>query len=595
MINLPASEKRGRVRCVFCRTAVLLLALTVPAAPLRAEFAPDDVHFWIGSGTNTAILVVDWNPTALAWGYRWNGTAPCLTDILETIATEDKRFHAFLSESTYGASLDGFAYDRNGNGGLFEMAQGSQTDPEDLFKRYAGDHYWVLTSGTGDAFSAVAWNCASVGADGFVPVPGEWIALRHINWRTYETPWPSEPAAAETPYAWRVVTADVDTGTGYGDVTAALGAPARANPYFDPVTWQPRADIESPVVPCDPAWQSSDVVTLATASDEDIGGSITLAFDHPVLDDPANPFGLDFIIFGNAFQLLGGNAYGSGMDDPATLVFSSASIVAEPGLVEVSQDGVVWHAFEAGPYANGFAPTLGRRYDPENPDTALWASEATLTNRWWGTWTDATLPVDPSIGPEAFVGKTLAEMARLYNGSAGGTGFDIGALPLEADEQGRKWIQYVRITALEPGDETEIDAVSDVTPAPSFDNWVRTHFAFDAVPTVRKSTACANGLPAALNAALGNAPDAAHAGAFAVEGFAFDATQRPVLTLPFAQNAWDLFVAERRETPGGAAVRLLPSPLGTDASGRARFALPAESADAQSAFFRIVLPDDAEE
>ena len=31
------------------------------------------------------------------------------------------------------------------------------------------------------------------------------------------------------------------------------------------------------------------------------GGSITLAFDHTVMDDAANPFGVDAIVFGNAF------------------------------------------------------------------------------------------------------------------------------------------------------------------------------------------------------------------------------------------------------------------------------------------------------
>jgi len=36
------------------------------------------------------------------------------------------------------------------------------------------------------------------------------------------------------------------------------------------------------------------------------GGSITLAFDHTVLDDPRNPFGVDAIVFGNAFWV-GGN------------------------------------------------------------------------------------------------------------------------------------------------------------------------------------------------------------------------------------------------------------------------------------------------
>ena len=43
------------------------------------------------------------------------------------------------------------------------------------------------------------------------------------------------------------------------------------------------------------------LVTLGTH-----GGSITLAFDYTVRDDPANPFGLDAIVFGNAF-FVGGN------------------------------------------------------------------------------------------------------------------------------------------------------------------------------------------------------------------------------------------------------------------------------------------------
>lgn len=47
---------------------------------------------------------------------------------------------------------------------------------------------------------------------------------------------------------------------------------------------------------------NTKVVTLGG-----FGGSIVLAFDHPVLDDPCNPFGLDFIVFGNAFWV-GGNA-----------------------------------------------------------------------------------------------------------------------------------------------------------------------------------------------------------------------------------------------------------------------------------------------
>jgi hypothetical protein len=50
------------------------------------------------------------------------------------------------------------------------------------------------------------------------------------------------------------------------------------------------------------AADNSKVVTLGG-----FGGSITLRFTSPVLDDPCNPFGLDAIVFGNAFWV-GGNA-----------------------------------------------------------------------------------------------------------------------------------------------------------------------------------------------------------------------------------------------------------------------------------------------
>jgi len=52
------------------------------------------------------------------------------------------------------------------------------------------------------------------------------------------------------------------------------------------------------------------------------GGSVTLRFATTVIDDPCNPFGLDAIVFGNAFWN-GGNP---------------ASVRAEPGVIEISRD-----------------------------------------------------------------------------------------------------------------------------------------------------------------------------------------------------------------------------------------------------------------
>lgn len=92
-------------------------------------------------------------------------------------------------------------------------------------------------------------------------------------------------AAAESPFAARVVEYAPAPGQFvsnpvFNDPTRALGAPQGGG------TSQPN---------------NASVVTLGG-----FGGSITLAFDHTVMDDPLNPFGLDAIVFGNAYWV-GGN------------------------------------------------------------------------------------------------------------------------------------------------------------------------------------------------------------------------------------------------------------------------------------------------
>lgn len=52
------------------------------------------------------------------------------------------------------------------------------------------------------------------------------------------------------------------------------------------------------------------------------GGSITLGFDHTVFDDPANPFGMDAIVFGNSYWVAG----------------DSNRRWAEAGTIEISRD-----------------------------------------------------------------------------------------------------------------------------------------------------------------------------------------------------------------------------------------------------------------
>lgn len=233
---------------------------------------------------------------------------------------------------------------------------------------------------------------------------------------------------------------DFISGDPFNDPNTALGPPTVDTTGDD---WFIPLDEQAPVVPVYPAFRAFEIVTIG------YGGHLTLKFDHPVVNDPQNPYGLDFIIFGNASQSVGeGQSWTN--RNPNDVTIGSAAVSAELGLVSVSQDGLNWCTYTDGPYADDFAPTFGRRYDPNNPDPALgeW-------NEWWGGPTDPTLPLDPNLSSDTFVGKTVAEVAQLYAGSAGGTGFDIGVLGLD-------WIQYVRIENADLGDTPEIDAVADV-------------------------------------------------------------------------------------------------------------------------------------
>ena len=230
---------------------------------------------------------------------------------------------------------------------------------------------------------------------------------------------------------------------------------------------------------------------------------------------------------------------------------------------------------------------MSRLYDPENPDLSLFGSSA-ITNKWWGAPSDATRPVDPSLSGADFKGRSLADYARLYDGSAGGTGFDISAFDLPRDALGRKFIRFVRITTLDPDASTEVDAVADVAPAPSFRNWVDAHVAFEERPGFAKDAVCPNGEPAFVNAALGLAPDAPAPAAWAIEGF--DPATR-TLAAPLAPFAADLVrIRSSASLTNASWSASLPVYAGTNAIGRPLFRAPALAApDAPAAFFRLEL------
>lgn len=99
---------------------------------------------------------------------------------------------------------------------------------------------------------------------------------------------------------------------------------------------------------------SSDMITLGA-----YGGNIVWKFDQPIMDDPSNPYGIDFIVFGNVFRNQDG---------------SSAEAAAEPAAVMVSSDGNTWYELAGSQYYE--ASTVKKAtITYTNPDTAFIRSE----------------------------------------------------------------------------------------------------------------------------------------------------------------------------------------------------------------------------
>jgi hypothetical protein len=150
--------------------------------------------------------------------------------------------------------------------------------------------------------------------------------------------------------------------------SAALGAPA----------------LGSSVTPFAPPYTTSQLVGLGA------GGEITLQMSTPIVNNPNDPYGINFIIFGNEFFAEGSGGVVSGLYDHA------ASIT-----VEVSQDGATWYTLNPAlaPQAGSLFPTDGSG----NPQIA----------------------VNPALTLADFTGQNLAGIRALYAGSAGGTGYEL--------------------------------------------------------------------------------------------------------------------------------------------------------------------------
>src|SRR5215475_10624142 len=108
--------------------------------------------------------------------------------------------------------------------------------------------------------------------------------------------------------------------------TAALGAPASG----------------SGITPFAPPFSTSQIVSIGA------GGSLTLQFNAPIINNPANPYGIDMMIFGNSFFVVTSGSGSSAITSGA--IFTSTLSTR----VEVSADGATWFTLDP-----NLAPNVG--------------------------------------------------------------------------------------------------------------------------------------------------------------------------------------------------------------------------------------------
>ncbi len=262
------------------------------------------------------------------------------------------------------------------------------------------------------------------------------------------------PAPAH-PYAVEIVAATGPFGPApYDDPASVLGMPStRFHDAWGGMsggTTERRVKLVEAPYNLDPTRTRKLITTL------DTGSSIVVRFDQPITNHPAHPFGIDFLVFGNAFYPARGAANDAA--DLNSLMLASGALL-EPLKVSVSPGPTgapghiasdpatwEWYRFDNGPYADTAFPTHAYRW-----------------SRSLSTWTDElmdfTKPVNPAFRSTLESGGlSAADALDFYDGSGGGTGFDIA-------ESGFASIQYVRLEASPGFDAGEIDALAAVRPA----------------------------------------------------------------------------------------------------------------------------------
>ncbi len=458
---------------------------------------------------NTTVPAPVANKT-LVWGYRFNGAATG-TQMFNAIVAANPQLYAVKTiDPMFGTGITaiGFNLDDSGLAGLADgtvtnlantFTNGLLTNPSlsadatyplnsgDLF--WSSDYngpYWQIWNELGDSggftnspnrgtnayfdpttYTHGQWAYADYGLDGLTLTNGSWIGLSiapdgypsNTNDPSYTTNLfifnndvqaPSSPDGTYVAYVCNtndfavqiVSTNNVNSAVPYNIPATILHHPTLKFRNGSPTAAIHRSKVDEPPYDIDP--NGNDVITKIN-----VGGQITVNMGRKIYHSPANPYGIDFTVFGNSFYTASGYTGGAVSDTTdqgvAYIGNGSAGTYGHPTIVSVSQDGTNWFTY---PYVPVLVPFNAYRWDDTN-------------HAWTDEQMNETKPLNPSLSLPA--GITVANALDQYVGACGGTGYSLQA-------SGLSWIQYVRVTAgtsltdTSSGDYTVIDAVGAVNP-----------------------------------------------------------------------------------------------------------------------------------
>jgi hypothetical protein len=229
-------------------------------------------------------------------------------------------------------------------------------------------------------------------------------------------------ASASSWFATSVVSYTAGSGAapGHRQPQAALGEPSRLTGF----TGSPEA-----VTPFQPAYRPDQVVSIGA------GGQLTLELGTPATDDPGHRFGVDLIVFGNAF-----------FTDMVAGTGTPLLCAGEGGHVEVSADGQSW-SLVPDLMVDGPLPTLA------------WIDAGPYDTQAGQVPTDFLRAVDPAVTSLQLEGLSYPEVVAAYDGGGGGVGVDLASVGLAS----ARFVRFSHPSGA--AGSPEIDAVAVVPPA----------------------------------------------------------------------------------------------------------------------------------